>query len=44
MDSPYQLILKLKVLTQHCSSLVVHMFEISIVSEIEMFEISFSVG
>jgi len=26
----FQLILNLKVLTQHCSSLVVHMFEISI--------------
>jgi len=40
----YQLILNLKVLTQHCSSLVVHIFEISIIFEIEMFEILFSVG
>jgi len=37
----YQLILNLKVLTQHFSSLVDHMFEISIMFEIEMFEILF---
>jgi len=29
----YQLILNLKVLTQHCSSLVAHMFKISIMFE-----------
>jgi len=39
----YQLILFLKMLTQHCNSLDVHMFEISIMFEIEIFEISFSV-
>jgi len=41
MLTSYQLILNLKVLTQHCSSLVVHMFKISIMFEIEMFKISF---
>jgi len=44
MDSPYQLILNLKVLIQYCSSLVVPMFEISIMFKTGMFKISFSVG
>jgi len=44
MLTSYQLILNLKVLTQHYSSLVFHMFESFIMFEIEMFEISFSVG
>jgi len=39
ISTSYQLILNVKVLTQHYSSLVVYMFKISI-----MFEISFSVG
>jgi len=39
--SQYQLILNLKALTQHSSNLVVHMYEISIMFETEMFEILF---